>query len=239
MSQSDDEIIPTKRDTVARALMEAGMAAPWYVKVVAAPLRVILEDTQQRRAARLEASVGEVAEGVGGPDALAIALTDTEHEIQFVQAMEAAVRSGQEAKRRLLVRAVINSISDNARFDESQMTIDALTELNTMHVRALALLDDELDDEGRWKVPLRRAPEGSSDIYVPEDKSRAGGRSEVWDALPAPVKATLIRSGTCHSTSGLGTLAPSHADRPRDGINDFGRMLLTELRAEAEAEAQR
>ena len=238
MVQSDEEF-PTTRDTAVRAVVEAGMAAvPWYVEVIAAPMRVIMEDTQRRRAARLEMSMVEVADGVRGLDALAVALTDTENDVQFVQAMEAAVRSGDEAKRRLLVKAVVNSINDDARFDESQMTIDALAELNTMHVRALALLDEELNEEGKWKVPLRSAPEGSADVYVAEDLLRAAGRSAAWEALPPPVKATLIRSGTCHSTSGMGTFAPSHADRPLDGINGFGRILLQELRAEAKGSSR-
>jgi hypothetical protein len=154
MVPADDEV-PTVTNTVVRAILETGVAAtPWYVQAVAAPVRVIMEDTQRRRAARLEATVVEVAEGVGGPDVLARALTDTEHEVQFVHAMDAAVRSGSEAKRRLLARAVVNSLTDDARFDESQMIIDALAELNTMHIRALALLDDELslDPPMSWVV---------------------------------------------------------------------------------------
>lgn len=221
---------PAWDETIARAMLAIASNALPLAGVVIEPLLVVYDDVRARRAHRAQLVLLAIAEGAGGPERLGERLRQSPtHETQFVQAVEEAIRTGHFAKRRLLVRAVVNSLQHEELFDESQLTIDALAQLDVMHIRALARLEAEVRTDGTWTVPLKM---NGPEQVAPEDQTRGHGRSPVWAALPTPVQAALIRAGVCSVYSW--TLAPSRSPRPLEGINPFGRRLLEQLRSSNE-----
>jgi hypothetical protein len=220
---------PTWDESIARAMLALASNAIPMAGAVIEPLLIIYDDVRARRAHRAQLVLGAVAEGVGGAEHLGQRLqASPEHETQFVQAVEEAIRTGHDAKRRLLVRAVVNSLQHDERFDESQLIIDALAQLEVMHIRALARLDEELGADGAWAVPLRLDENGR---VIADDELRGNGFSPAWRALPSPLQAALVRAGVCNLYPSS-ILAPSAAPSPMEGINSFGRELLAALRME-------
>lgn len=206
-----------------------------FAGAVIEPLMVVVDDVRDRRAHRAQVVLWSISEQVGGPERLGARLSESpQHETQFVEAVEEAIRTGSEAKRRLLVAAVSNSIEHEELFDESQLIIDALAQLDVMHIRALTRLGVELAADGTWAKPIRIGEDGSVD---PEDERRGRGISPTWRQLPAPIQAALVRAGVC-SLQSPSFLTPSSAPSPSEGINAFGRDLLVRLRGEIQEEAQ-
>jgi hypothetical protein len=221
---------PTWDESIARAMLAVASNAIPMAGAVIEPLMITYEDVRARRAHRAQLVLGAVAAGIGSAECLGQRLRESpEHETQFVQAVEEAIRTGHDAKRRLLIRAVVNSLQHEELFDESQLIIDALAQLEVMHIRALARLDEELGADGTWAVPLRLDEGGQ---VTAEDERRGNGFSPAWTALPTPLQAALVRAGVCNLYP-PSTLAPSRAPSPLEGINSFGRDLLGALRLEA------
>lgn len=225
-----EEEPPSVDDTVSRAILALVSNVVPFAGAVIEPALVVYDDIRARRAHRTALALVAVADSVGGPDQLGQRLRDSPlHESQLVQGLEEAIRTGHEAKRRLLVRAVINSLENNELFDESQLIIDALGHLDDLHIRALARLGQEVDADGNWAIPLRSKPDGTVE---PEDQSRGKGFSPSWASLPDPIQAALVRAGVSTYMQPT-TIWPSRSLGPAEGINTFGRDLLANLRMEA------
>lgn len=172
-------------------------------------LEVIYNDTRARHAEKvahtLEAVVAQT-----GPDALMERLnSDPEVEALFVDAVEAATRTGVEGKRILLARVLAAAVLDDARVEEAQLITQALRELDAPHIRALErirLAADTLDD-----LPERERKEAQAVL--------SAGRAE-----PVPVVAVLVRTGVVEPATLFGGGHAVH------DITDFGRNLLDALR---------
>jgi hypothetical protein len=194
---------PSVSSTVIRAVIAA-------VPYVGGPFEVIVSDWRARQAAKAEQTIADVL-AVTGEDQLRARLGSVaEVEAVFVEGVQAAIKTGVEAKRRLLAKAVANAVVDDARIDESWLIADVLSQLDVPHIRALDRLLRE------WE----RGPE-------PGDRA---GWSGVWRNLPEPIKATLVRTGTATPTPQSFVLS----DTPQfiEGITVYGRELIRQLRDE-------
>ena len=207
---------PTWGDTAGRAAAKSIAAVP----LVGATLQVIVEDVLARRRAAAGATVDMIIETVG-EDALAERVaTDPVTEALFVNAVEAALRTGMQSKRRLLARAVADAVIDEAVLDESVLLADVLAELDVPHVRALKRMADE------WRV-IESLPDAA-------ERTGDWGMSAVWKTLPEPLQARLIRTGTGKATPNtMFTRAEPHRV---DGITDYGLNVIAELETEGLSE---
>lgn len=90
---------------------------------------LLVEHLRKRMAARA-LDFTEQVEAVTGLERLESRLAqDPRLDAVFVTAVEASIRTGMESKRRVLARAVVDMVNDDARLDESQLLIEALEEL--------------------------------------------------------------------------------------------------------------
>lgn len=142
-------------------------------------------------------------------------LSDPRLEPLLGDALEAAARTGFEAKRRLLGRAVADALlgEDDATVDSAVLMVAALAQLEPVHVRALIRLEAHTD---------RRAqgPSGSDQLAIHR-------------TLSEPVAATLIYTGV--GTPGMSAGPPMYVRE----ITNFGRMILNHLRSVADEEMER
>lgn len=202
---------PSWNQTVLRAGVEATAAVPLIGSGLSGALRVVYDDVVARRQARATETLEDIVAGVGDTQTLAARLeASPQLDAMFGRAVEAAARTGLEAKRRLLARAVAAAACDDARLDDSELMIDTLSQLDTAHVRALARLNDE--------------PPISTD-----DGDISYGTSDVWREQPAAIQATLVRTGAAKWPS-RSFVATSNGQR-QEGISNFGRRIVTELRS--------
>lgn len=210
MSKGD---VPTRADTTARALAELATNLP----MVGGALKIVLEETWTRRRAAAEATVQEISDVVGGPDRLASRLAeDPVLEALFCDAVDGAVRTGMESKRRLFARVIGAAVLDDAKVDDALLVVRALRELDAPDIRFLEA--------------IRRAYDSVTPASSTEDPARdveSERRQAVQDAtrdMPAPVRAALVATGTIKNWAGLfgGTT-------DLGGPSDFGRALLADL----------
>ncbi|GAA3815580.1 hypothetical protein [Cellulomonas soli] len=198
--------IPTWSQTTVRATLAA-------IPYVGGALEIVYSDVRARRAARADELVSQLITATG-EDRLLKRLRDSpEVEAVFVTAIDAALRSSVEAKRRRLVKAVSAAVLDDARVDESLLVADALSQLDVPHLLALARMADE------WEVTR-------SDM---SDAVRWGA-SNVFAATPEAIRAALVRTGTAKSS--VGTYIALAEPSRQDGITDFGLSIVADLRAE-------
>jgi hypothetical protein len=180
------------------------------VPYVGGSLQVIVEDVRARREAQAAVTLNEIADKSGGAEELGRRLSaDPVLEALFVNGVEAALRTGYEAKRRLLSKAVSQAVLDDAKVDESQLIVEALSQLDVPHVRALEKMARESQEKG-------------------SDPAAWGwGQSEAWGQEHAAIKAALIRTGTAKGSSN----APVAGAGRQEGITEFGIALVEELHA--------
>jgi DNA primase len=185
-------------------------------------LQVVYEDVRARVAWRAAQTVTEIAEETG-QERLAQKLTDNpEIEALFLQGVEAATRTGLEAKRRLLGRIISAAVLDDAKIEEAQLRTIALRDLEAPHIRALERIARAMD----YEQEAIDAGEGEVDGVT--DAFRA-----VVSREPAPVIETLLRTGLITSYS-------KWLDFHQVGrVTEFGRALLDDLRACLEEQAWR
>lgn len=197
---------PTITETVVRAALAA-------VPHVGGPLEVIFSDVRARQAVKAEELVGYIALEVGEGALAARLADDPRAEALFVNAVNAALKTGSAAKRQLLARVAAQALTDEATFDENELLVSTLEELESQHIAALARLEAE---------------------WVERLTTEAGvvntGKSQEWQRVPEPVKAALIRVGAARATS----LTQIALEGPRraDGITDYGLKVLERLRDE-------
>ena len=199
-----DEDTPRWVDTLIRA----GASA---VPLVGGPLEVLLSDVRERRAAKVRALVSDIERMAGEESFLQRVSSDPRLEGLFVDAVEAAVRTSIEAKRKLLARAVADASVDPTDIDHSELVVGALRELDVQHVHALAALASEWD-------------------RMQQETGVTLGTSQVWPTLPEPIRAVLVRTATGKSAPQM--LTAQQAPWRANGITDFGLEVLAALRLE-------
>lgn len=193
-------------DTVVRAAIAA---VPYF----GGPLEIIYSDIRARQALKAQQVLEQITTATG-EERLLERIRESPHvEALFVNAVNAALRTGIDAKRRLLARAVSEAVLDDAKLEPSQLIADVLDQLDVPHALALARLADE------WEAAQRGDPEAAT-----------WGTSEVWKSVPAPVRAALVRTGTARMAPG--TLVARSGPHRADGITDFGLEVIGALRDE-------
>lgn len=142
-------------------------------------------------------------------------LGDSRVEALVGEALEVAARTGFDAKRRLLGRAVADALLgvDEAAVDFAALIVMALAQLEPIHVRALIRLEAHTDRR-------KQNPEDSDSLAIQR-------------TLTDPVAAALIHSGV--GTPGMSAGPPMYVRE----ITDFGRLLLDHLRSVADEEMER
>ena len=189
----------------------AGLA---LIPGVGGAVQVVYGDVRARIAHRQWQTVQGVAEAVG-PNQLGARLEeDPLLQAIFVAGVEAATKTGLESKRRLLARTVAAAALDKAKVDESQLCVEALRDLDGPHIAALARLET-VDDECRRGEPGTPTHQQYRTRLIP-----------VWFGEPLAVRAALVRTGVAIEPSM--TLMASHIP---EGISEFGRKILTDLRS--------
>lgn len=126
--QRDDP--PSRGETAIRAAVR-------LVPSVGESLGIAVDDALDRRKARAQETAGRVEIEVGDDALLLERLEDERVQMLFAGALEAAMRSRVDAKRRLLARVVARAVMDGAQVDEAELVTTALAQLDAPHVRAL------------------------------------------------------------------------------------------------------
>jgi hypothetical protein len=184
------------------------------IPVVGGPLEVLIGDIRARRSARAVEFLERISRAGDEQDFVRRLSLDPRLENLFVSAVESALATSLEAKRAALASAISNAAFDPSRVDKSESVIEALTQLDVQHVRALRLLADEWNEA----------------CASPTDES-LWGMSRVWQELPAHIRAALVRTGVAKPETN--TFMQNDGEPHRQvGISDFGLEVLSALRAE-------
>ncbi len=233
--------VPTVSDTA----VEATRSLLSQVPVVGEALAIVVRDTYSRRVAKAEDTVAEIAAGAGGVERLHARLSQEPMlDSLFIEAVEAAARTGLHDKRKLLAQIVSAAVLDDAKLDEAQLVVQALRDLDAPQIRALetarrfedaSLRDIDgginlrvIDGGMVRKVELRYRERTGDDI-----SSLVVLRNEIVieavHGLDGPVAAALVRTGTLH--------VEFVADGARVSVTRFGRRLLDDLRGDERTES--
>lgn len=198
---------------------------PWFAAETVAKMAVsavpfggpaleLYEAIRERRSLRAQLTVEQVTEAVGIERLVQRVSESAEFEALLAEALDAAIRSGLEAKRRLLAKAIVNAATDDARLDESQMIVQALRDLDAPQIRALErirLAEDQAAGSDPTDSDARQA--------MREAANQAGGRES------EAVVAVLVRTGVVAPPSLIGGgIGVAY-------VSDFGRRLLDSLRS--------
>lgn len=200
-----DQSGPTWIETIAKAVLT-------NVPVVGATAEVLIGDIRARRANRANEFLARISKVQSERDFLERLSTDPRLEKLFVQAVESAIDSAIDSKRRVLANAIADASIDLTALDMEELVVDAVASLEVQHVRAMALLSDE------W------------DRACAQEKGVTWGVSDVWKGLARPLKATLVRTGV--GSPSPGTYVAQNAPHRSEGITDFGLEVLNRLRKE-------
>lgn len=174
------------------------------------PLEVLFADVRARRVAAAGKTIASIIEITGQPALEQSLQRDPIVESIFVNAVDVAIRTGLEAKRRLLARAVADAVVDEAKIDEAHLMAHVLAELDVPHIRTLKALAEE------WA-----ATQGVL------DEAPSWGTSEVWGVTPTPIRATLVRTGTAIPPTS--TFHAKAGPNRQQGISDFGIQVIDAL----------
>jgi hypothetical protein len=101
----------------------------------------------------------------------------------MLQAIDSSMRTGLDAKRRLLAAALKDAVQNEDKIDKSWVLAEVLKEVDVPHVHAL------------------QRPCGGHEAVEGEWDATEYHRE--WNALPAPVQGTLIRTRLANETSVL------------------------------------
>jgi hypothetical protein len=190
---NSEESYPTVGDTLAKVALQ-------LVPYVGPPLETIYDDVRARQAEKARRTVSEIAELCSMELLLRRLNENPEIEAMFVAAVDSALRTGLERKRRYLARVVANAVLDDAKVDESELIVQALRDLDGPHLRALER--------------LRQAEDSAH-----TDNEKSAAVQEAAKEEPAPIRAVL-------SATGAVTPAPFGGIFR---VSPFGRTLLTDL----------
>jgi ribosomal protein L18 len=201
-----DSAVRPWSEVISRALVQA-------VPYAGDSLVMVLDQALVRRRSAAQSVAQEIATYTGADELGRRLADDRELEALFMQGIDAAVRTGVEAKRRLLAKVIAQAVLDDARVDPAHLYVMALQDLEAPHLRALER--------------LRRVEQAAQD-------SSLGGKAadqligEAWDAEPIPVQAALSRTG-CVRTAGSFLVAG-------ELVTKFGHDLIEHLREFDQAE---
>lgn len=106
---------------------------------------------RERQAHRAATTLREITDLTGEDHLISRLGSDSELEALFIEGVEAAVRIGLEAKRRLLSRVVAQAVNDEARVDERALLVLALRDLEAPSIRALQRIRVVEDEAARWR----------------------------------------------------------------------------------------
>lgn len=140
--RGDASAVPPLTNLIVRVAIAA-------IPYVGGPLEIIYSDVRLRQAAKAEEVMAEITGATGADRLLDRIREDPYVEALFVNALNAALRTGIDAKRRLLARAVSAAVLDDAKLEESQLISDVLEQFDVPHAIALARLADEWEDAQR------------------------------------------------------------------------------------------
>jgi hypothetical protein len=213
----DNPLVPTAADTSAAAMAALTRKVP----IIGDALAIVVQDAYARRRAVAERTALDIVEQVGSVERLADRLAeDPQLEALFVEAVDAAARTGLRDKRRLLARVIGTAVLDDAKVEDGQLLVQALRELDAPHLRALEA--------------IRRAYDGAGPVEPGDERGRAArdaALSAVTQDMSVPLRATLVRTGTVDLNKGFF----GNSDIV-DGLTEFGRTLLNDLRQADQAE---
>lgn len=222
--QRDDP--PSRSETAIRAAVR-------LVPSVGESLGIAVDDALARRKAWAQETAERVAVEVDDDALLLERLEDERVQMLFAEALEAAMRSRVDAKRRLLARVVARTVLDDAQVDEAELVTTALRQLDAPHVRALERLrrierDALTEADHRLSEMSDRNREEVDDVALSETALKIvveASREE-----PAPITWALISTGVAEpATVWDGGLAI-------DSVSTFGHRLLDELHELAEGQ---
>ncbi len=165
---------------------------------------------------RAEQTGQQIAEIVGVEELYRLARENEDLAALLVQVLDAVERSGFEAKRRLLVLAAANAFKNSEEVDVAILIATALSQLDTVHIRALARLVALSDSRG----PRPEKYDSNGDAARDYD----GPMKQAGADLPVPVLVTLVNTGVVLQygmTFGPGSFLHD--------VSDFGRQILREL----------
>jgi hypothetical protein len=209
---------PTVIETFVKAAIKGATAIPVVGSGLSAAAQVVYDDVRARRAAVAARTMSEIVAESGGEEQLGARLAaDPQLETSFVAAVDAAIRTGHEQKRRLLVQAVASAVKDDAKVDEAQLLIETLAQLDVPHIRAL-------EELARLRA-RSTGPHYEEGVYLAR--------------LPAPIRATLVRveAARLNPEVGLDGVAVEIGSETTisfeydDGITEYGQEILEALHA--------
>lgn len=219
-----------------RGMADAPSRAQTAIKValnlvpyVGGALATIYEDWLGRRRARVE-RIAEVAlahYAKSDEDFVRRLSEDPRLASLFVTALEAAAATAVEEKVTALglLLADAASTADTRTFDEKELMVLALADLEWPHVRALRELA-EYPSDAELSAEL-----GSENVSAVNEDTRRRERTQLVASLPRPVVAALVRHGLVSENAGYGFYV--------EGITPFGRSLLDYLERKPEPFARR
>lgn len=189
-------------------------------------------------ASRTEKTINEILDGVPADHFAARCAESAEFEAVVVNALDAAARTGYEAKRRLLARVVINAAQDESRVDETALVVQTLRELDAPHIRALerirAAYDHATlpeDDRRAIEQSVGPGPDRERELRARTLDARQRASTAASTQEPTPVAIALSRVGA------IASIGMSFGNGLASGsITEFGRALLDELRPFADDE---
>lgn len=165
---------------------------------------VLLDFAKESATNRAVEAAEAIASRVGMEQLRQRLAADDETAMLFTLAVDGAMRTSLESKRRLLARVAATALSDDTMVDDSALIIDALRDLDGPHIRALARLADS-------DPSLQTEPGARSDFTSVVEKEHHA------------VLAGLTRHGLLLQTV-------TYDGKPVvTRVSDFGRRLLEML----------
>ena len=176
--------------------------------------QVLVEDTRARAANKASCTLGEIVEETGLERLRERLGENPELDALFAQGIDAAARTGYEAKRRLLGRLISAAVLDDAKVDESLLFVLALKDLDGPHIRALE--------------SLRRVSKEIEQSHGGSDQERFHAMRARYPNVPPVVVNSLVREGMLVHTEIRG-YEKSH-ELGVHVLTTFGARLLDHLR---------
>ena len=154
--------------------------------------QVLVEDTRARAANKASCTLDEIVEETGLERLRERLGENPELDALFAQGIDAAARTGYEAKRRLLGRLISAAVLDDAKVDESLLFVLALKYLDGPHIRALE--------------SLRRMSKEIEQSHGGSDQARFHAMRARYPNVPPVVVNSLVREGTLVHTPRSGDM---------------------------------
>lgn len=189
---------------------------------------IIYSGVRERQAHKAAMTLQEITELTGEDRLISRLADDSELEALFIEGVEAAMRTGLEAKRRLLARVVAQAVNDNAWVDERALVVLALRDLEAPSIRALQRIR-VAEDAAAQEVTSLMTTESPEMVLsdTPEQYHERHVAIRVLELIwqePAPVLAALMRTGVLEQAEeAVGSMSRARK------VSAFGRSLLNDL----------